>query len=88
MNSSSEAPVAVNFAVTFDYQRYYTEAEIAAGAIESQLRSARTLEGAIIVRVGDAPAIEVVDELVPQILAYMRRYEERAVAALQRAGPA
>jgi hypothetical protein len=57
----------VTFTLTRDYQRFYTEAELAVPGSEARggIASARTLEGAIVLAAENQPTIEIVDELLP-----------------------
>lgn len=77
--------VSVTFSVTFDYQRYYDEAELAAAAPEllARLRGASTLEGAFEITADAGPSVKIVDELAP----WAQNLCLRAVPALAMAQP-
>jgi len=59
----------VNFTITFDYQRFYTETELAGPGSELRARiaAARAVEGAIVLVAENQPTIEIVDELLPWV---------------------
>jgi len=79
-------PVTVAFAVTFDFSRFYTEAELAVAAPEllDDIRRASTIDGSIDIESPGRTGVRVADELVPcvQNLCF------RAVATLSTGNPA
>jgi hypothetical protein len=66
--AEANAAVVVTFNVTFDFTRYFSEAELAdeEGALAT-LRSARRIEGSLDIAASGAPTTRVIDELAPWV---------------------
>jgi hypothetical protein len=64
---TATSEVSVTFAVTFDFERYYTEAELSAADVVDRIRAASTIEGSIEIAGSGGPPITIVDELAPWI---------------------
>jgi hypothetical protein len=67
LTTADTPDVSVTFAVTFDYQRYYAEAELAAPDVVDRIRAGSTIEGSVDIAGDGETVTRIVDELAPWI---------------------